>query len=110
MSHWLFPNSEVMRVIDGDTFVARVDHGCNIQSIREVRLKGINCPELKGPNSAAGQAARYAAEQLLRTGPVDIESHAWDKYRRLEAVVKLSDGRDLATVLVESGHAVKEKR
>lgn len=48
----------LVRVIDGDTMVMRVDHGMNISSEQHLRLLDVSCPELDEPG---GKEATEAA-------------------------------------------------
>ncbi len=50
--------AELIRVVDGDTIDVRVDLGFQITQVIRVRLKGINTPELRGKEKAAGMLAK----------------------------------------------------
>jgi endonuclease YncB( thermonuclease family) len=105
---WDWPASTVTRVIDGDTFVARLsrDLGFNGVAVFEQRLRvaGVNAPKLATP---AGKASHAAAIELLR-GPVSIATTGAYKYGdEWMAEVTLSDGRDFAETLIATGHAVR---
>jgi endonuclease YncB( thermonuclease family) len=70
-----------------------------------VRLAGCNAPELATP---AGKRALAFLESLLQVGDVvTLVSSRWDKYApRIDGHVRLSDGRDLAEVMIAAGHAI----
>ena len=53
--------ADLVRVIDGDTLRVRVDLGWSTHRIEDVRLAGINTPEVRGPEKAAG---KWVAEQV----------------------------------------------
>ncbi|MEO5338879.1 MAG: nuclease, partial [Magnetospirillum sp. WYHS-4] len=61
--------AEILRVIDGDTFEARIRLWLNQDLVQKVRLAGIDAPELTGPCPEAGRAARARLAELL-DGPV----------------------------------------
>jgi len=71
---------------------------------QSVRLLGCNAPELATP---AGKAALAYIETLVKIGDlVTLVSHGWDKYGgRIDGVVTLTDGRDLAQAMVAAGQA-----
>ncbi|MBA3689791.1 MAG: hypothetical protein H0W82_00060 [Actinobacteria bacterium] len=107
--------ADLMRVIDGDTFVMRVDLGFRVRIDVEVRLRGVDAPEVTGASAEAGQvAARFAlvtlTSLLLPSGLV-IQTHkgarggAERSFTRWVADVYLPDGRSLADVMVEAGQA-----
>lgn len=76
---------DVVRVIDGDTFVADVDLGFYVRVRMSCRLAGLNCNELTEPG---GQEARDAAAGILGSGPVTVQSVGVDKFAgRFDAVV-----------------------
>lgn len=105
---WIYRRCTCIRVLDGDTFVAAVDLGFDLALKREVRLRHINCCEMRASNpvekESAIQARRYT-ETMLMDSAFTIVSFGWDKYRRIEAEVVLSDGRNLGEELVAAGLA-----
>jgi endonuclease YncB( thermonuclease family) len=60
------PLTIIDRVIDGDTFRAVRDNGCDSYTKLTIRLLGINCPETKGRTLAEGLKAKEYTEQFLR--------------------------------------------
>ena len=95
----------VIDVHDGDTTNLMIDLGYGLQIRLACRVFGINAPEL---STDAGKAARDFAHTLLTPGmAVHVTSHGWDKYGgRFDGSIILPDGRDFATVMLDSGHAV----
>lgn len=96
-------NAALVRVVDGDTLVIKVDLGFKVvieQVVIEqvVRLYGVNTPEIVGPDRAAGLAAKQAVEDMLSkaVGGLRVKSHKpdHDKYGRYLADVyyELADG------------------
>src|SRR5690242_14730992 len=103
MTTWTVP-ATVSAVHDGDTFTAAADLGWHITLTTPVRVAGVDAPEL---STDAGKAARDFVNTLLPVGTaVTVVSHSLDKYGRVLASVRLPDGRDLATLLIETGHGV----
>lgn len=95
----------VASIHDGDTLKLVVDLGFDIAFTTNVRLYGINAPELATP---AGKAALAFVETLVKPGDkVTVLSHGWDKYGgRADGDITLPPyGLDLAAALVASGNA-----
>jgi endonuclease YncB( thermonuclease family) len=101
-------------VHDGDTATFDIDLGFGVElpaqswtgtTLLACRVKGINAPELNTPE---GKTARDYAQTILRPGDIcQLTSHGWDKYGgRYDGTITLPDGRDFATVMLETGHAV----
>ncbi|MFW6051815.1 MAG: thermonuclease family protein [Myxococcota bacterium] len=95
----------VLRVIDGDTIVAKVDG-------REERIRyiGIDTPETHHPRIGEepfGREATEANRALVGDGPVELafDVERRDDYGRLLAYVYLPDGTFVNAVLVEDGYA-----
>ncbi|MFL6624606.1 MAG: thermonuclease family protein [Sulfurifustaceae bacterium] len=77
---------------------------------REVRLIGINAPEIGKngtPDDPLAREARYRTMGLTRGQTVRIEygSERFDRYGRTLAYALLADGRDLQEILVREGLA-----
>ena len=95
----------VLRVIDGDTFIARIDLGLQLQALKTVRLAGVDAPER---STLAGRLAEdFTRRHLLHTF-VDLEvgARTFDKYGRVLATV-FQDGKSFNQALLDAGHAVK---
>ncbi len=74
---------DVIRTIDGDTFVARVHLRPGLDLITRVRLRGIDAPELKAScpqELQLAEAATDALRGLLGEGEVAIFNIGPDKY------------------------------
>ncbi|CAA7625295.1 thermonuclease family protein [Magnetospirillum sp. UT-4] len=96
--------AQVVRVLDGDTFEARVRIWLGLDQTIRVRLLGIDAPELRGPCPQAAAAARDALARLLGDGPALLTRIAHDKYGgRIDAAVSLPNGEDVATVMLGAG-------
>jgi endonuclease YncB( thermonuclease family) len=98
---------EVVRVIDGDTFVCNVDLGFYSWTRQSCRLAGINCNE---HNEPGGREAAVELGTLLALGPVTVRSVAADKFAgRFDAVVSVTGAGgtvDVNRALVAAGFAV----
>ena len=100
----------VERVVDGDTVHVRVSLGVDEYAYRMIRIRGVNAPEVfSGPSEGRerGKAARDFLTQLLPQGTRCRLATQRDTttFGRYVAYIELEDGRDVATALVEAGHA-----
>ena len=96
----------VVRVIDGDTVEADVDLGFYTRIRTNLRIYGVDCPEL---NTDAGKAARDYLDNAVQQsgGEWTADTKKADKYgNRWDAVIWLNDTTTLADHLVKHGHAV----
>lgn len=101
--------AEVLRVIDGDTFEARVHVWPGIEITTKVRLRGIDAPELHArceDERVRALAARDALARILDEGAVGITDVGQDKYGgRVDAVVSTTRTSDVSAALVSGGFA-----
>lgn len=102
--------AEVLRVIDGDTFEARVRVWPGIEITTKIRLRGIDAPELSKPRCQEerlkGFAAREALQAILAQGEVRVSGVALDKYGgRVLADVSTRATPDVSAALLAAGHA-----
>lgn len=98
---------EVIRTVDGDTFLARVHQQGGRDLVARVRLRGIDAPELKAScqeefNKA--EAAADALRALLGQGGVTVTNLGADKYGRILADVATRRTADVAAALLASGY------
>ena len=100
---------DVLRIIDGDTFDARVRVWPGLDVNTKVRLRNIDAPELHArcaDELAKAQAARAALETTLAAGGVTISQVGIDKYGgRIDALVATRDTADVSTALLNGGFA-----
>ena len=94
----------VLKVLDGDTFLAEA-HVWPGHSVRiNIRIRGIDAPEMKARCSDERMAAKRAREalvSLLSEGPVLISNIAGAKYYgRVLADVMTPRGEDVAPILL----------
>jgi endonuclease YncB( thermonuclease family) len=101
--------ADVLRVIDGDTFEARVQVWPGIAITSRVRLRGIDAPEMRArcaDEQAKAVAARDALVRILSEGSVGIARITQDKYGgRVDAEVSTAATDDVAAVMLASGLA-----
>ena len=100
---------EVLRVIDGDTFEARVHLWPGLDVTTRVRLRGVDAPELKarcGEERVQAQAARDALQAILDQGEVGISHVTLDKYGgRVVAEASTQATPSVSTALLDAGLA-----
>lgn len=101
--------TEVLKVIDGDTFDARVHLWPGLSITTRVRLRGIDAPEMKArcpEERMKAEAARDALRAVLDQGEVTIARVTLDKYGgRVLADVATYFTADVAASLLEANHA-----
>jgi endonuclease YncB( thermonuclease family) len=101
--------AQVLRVIDGDTFEARVNLWPGLDVTTRVRLRGIDAPEMKARCSderVRAEAARDALRVLLDQGEVGIAHVTLDKYGgRVVADASTAATPDVSAALLDAGHA-----
>jgi endonuclease YncB( thermonuclease family) len=101
--------AEVLRVVDGDTFEARVHLWPGLDITTRVRLRGIDAPELKarcGDERIKAEAAREALRTMLDQGEVAISRVTLDKYGgRVVADASTGATPDVSAALLGAGLA-----
>ena len=106
---WLV-SASVVRVIDGDTFVASVDIWPGLTGTAHVRVLGVDTPEMTGATKEAGEKARIFTSAWLDRGDVMLAVgcgiRAQDSFGRYLAVVS-RNGKNLADELIAAGLGVK---
>lgn len=93
-----------LRVVDGDTILARIICPCcHVESQQRIRLARINAPELKGPTAGAGRQAKAYLGKLCRPGPIMVMiAKAWpDRYGRVLAEV-YADRLNMSDMMLEA--------
>lgn len=97
--------ARVIRVVDGDTFLAEARIWPRQTIEVSVRIRGIDAPELRSrcaAEKAAAERSRAALEELIASGPVTISNVGGGKYYgRVLADVATKDGVQVATALLE---------
>jgi endonuclease YncB( thermonuclease family) len=103
--------ADVVRIIDGDTFVARMRMGPGGAVETRVRLRSIDAAELHARCSKElrlALAARAALQRLLAEGSVMLSHVGPDKYPgRIDANVATRNSVDVSTAMLNGGWARK---
>jgi endonuclease YncB( thermonuclease family) len=101
--------AEVLRIIDGDTFAARVRVWPGLDVETKVRLRGIDAAELHArcaEEFAKAEAARAALQAILAEGDVTISRVGVDKYGgRVDAAVATRTTADVSAAMLAGGFA-----
>jgi endonuclease YncB( thermonuclease family) len=101
--------AEVVRIIDGDTFVARMRTGPGGEVETRVRLRSIDAAELHARCSKElrlALAARAALQRLLAEGSVMLSHVGPDKYPgRIDANVTTRNKVDVSAAMLSGGFA-----
>lgn len=113
--------AQVLRVIDGDTLQVRIDLRFGAALTQELRLRGLNCPELKDP-SGQGEKAKNFTEQELQTNSASqsaskmlaspwvlIVTYKSDKFGRYVADVYYSNVYETEDEILNKGHFLNQK-
>ena len=99
--------AQVMRVLDGDTFEARVGVWPGLEISTRVRLRGIDAPELRARCSdevAKAHAALAALAAILAEGGVGVSHVVLDKYGgRVIADASTRKTADVSGALLRTG-------
>lgn len=99
-------NAQLVRVIDGDTYELNIDLGFRIWKKDRVRLYGVNCPEIRGPELKKGLAAKIAVQEWFdKHEKLQIKTHSdkYDSFGRLLADV-WSEADELSQYILATGH------
>jgi len=101
--------ADVVRIIDGDTFVARMRTGPGGEVETRVRLRSIDAAELHARCSKElrlALAARAALQRLLAEGSVMLSHVGPDKYPgRIDANVATRSTNDISAAMLSGGFA-----
>ena len=101
--------AEVVRVVDGDTFEARVHLWPGLDITTRVRLRGIDAPELKArctEERSKAELARDALRAILDQGEVAVTRVTLDKYGgRVVADASTRTTADVSAALLGAGLA-----
>jgi endonuclease YncB( thermonuclease family) len=101
--------ADVLRIIDGDTFEARVRVWPGLDVDTKVRLRGIDAAELHArcdDERMKAEAARAALETILAEGGVMISQVGIDKYGgRVDAAIATRATPDVSAAMLTGGFA-----
>ena len=100
----------VVRVVDGDTLYVDVDLGFYLRQVMNLRLKGINTPEIRGPERPEGLKAKEFVEQALAQCPaVVVKTDKIGKYGRYIADVWYLPGSDDPAAILSQGRLLNQE-
>ena len=98
--------AETIRVIDGDTVEMRMQVWLNTFVVDQVRLAGVDTPELHGACEAertrAADARAFVERTLGAASAIALTDISREKYGRPLARIVV-DGRDLSAMLIAAG-------
>jgi endonuclease YncB( thermonuclease family) len=101
--------ADVLRVIDGDTFAARVRVWPGLDVETKVRLRGVDAAELharRAEELSQAEAARTALQNILAEGDVTISRVGVDKYGgRVDALAATRATPDVSAAMLAGGWA-----
>jgi endonuclease YncB( thermonuclease family) len=101
--------ANVLRIIDGDTFEARVRVWPGLDVDTKVRLRGIDAAELHArcaDELAKAEATRTALQSILAEGGVSISRVGIDKYGgRVDALIATRTTADVSAAMLAGGFA-----
>lgn len=107
----------ITRAVDGDTLAADLDRGDGlVHRNRRIRIEGLWSPETARPGKPAEpggvEAAAFAASLFSPPSiPIAVFETYWDRsLERFVGSIKLLDGRDFATVMIEASHGFRTLR
>ncbi|MFY9699915.1 MAG: thermonuclease family protein [Rhodoplanes sp.] len=98
--------ARVLKVVDGDTFDARIEVRPGLRVTTRVRLRGIDAPELHAACEAeriGAEAAERALRAILLEGGVTIRDLGEDKYGRLLGSVSTRATANVSEALIARG-------
>tara|TARA_R110000824_G_scaffold114010_1_gene264158 strand:+ start:141 stop:566 length:426 start_codon:yes stop_codon:yes gene_type:complete len=100
--------AKLVRIIDGDTFVAELDLGFKTYKIETVRMSGINTPESRTRDLEEKQhglaAKKFLGALLVGTEKLVITVKDIGKFGRALGVV-YADGLNVNFELIDKGYA-----
>lgn len=127
---YVYKKCKVERVYDGDTITVTINHGFNLKAEGiELRLFGMNAPEVRGESKPDGVISREWLRKTIapnatkfsrwgwieggETDYIDVQTvkvgsktQAKGKYGRYLAVLWDGEGKNINRIMVDSGLAV----
>lgn len=98
---------QVLRIVDGDTFEAKISIWPNQDVTTFVRVLGVDTPEVRGPHAVVGILAKDFTRQWISEPGISIHGCKFDSFGRLLGRVCRVGGECLDDVLVREGHGVR---
>ena len=101
----VYPVTE-FEVYDGDTIKVIMDLGMGINYKTSVRVDGINAPEVRGEEKAAGLVVKSRVEEWLKDRKIYVKYLRVDKYgSRIVGKIIRDDGSELSPYLLQANLA-----
>ena len=101
--------ASVVQVVDGDTIYVDVDLGFYLRQMMKLRLKGIDTPEMRGPERPEGLKAKQFVEETLAQCPaVVVTTDKIGKYGRYVADVWYLPGSDDPQEILTQGQSLNQ--
>lgn len=98
--------ARLLSVYDGDTFTVQVPVWHDLTLTTEIRLRGIDTPEIRGDCEREKQLAAQAetfTNTFLTQGPLELTNIGRDKYYGRVVANVTVNGKDLTTALIQAG-------
>jgi len=99
----------VLSVLDGDTFKARIPVWQGVEIVSDVRVSGIDAPEIRGKCAYEKVKAKEATETmtyiLTSAKSVTLQNVKEDKYSGRVVADVTVDGKSLASEMARTGLA-----
>ena len=99
--------AKVVKIVDGDTIDLDVILGFYMTARIRFRLKGIDTPEIRGPERPEGLEAKQFVEDFL--GPIGsictVQSYKTGKYGRWIGEIWNYNNENLGDALIDNNHA-----
>lgn len=87
-------NAEILRVVDGDTFLAKIDFGFKIFHENRFRLRNINTPETRGKRKTKkGLEVKEYVKNLIEGKTFELETFKKGRYGRFVAEIYLKPNK-----------------
>lgn len=104
--------ARVVKVIDGDTFIANVDVGFYMYSHQHLRLLNYEAPEIRGAERKLGLLAKAKLEEHLPVAmEIRIRTEKSDSFGRwLAEVMWESENCTLSEYLIKLGYGVLRRK
>jgi micrococcal nuclease len=111
-------SAEILKAVDGDTLTVKARIWLDLEMTVNIRIRGIDAPEIRGGCSREKILAAAATDRLFEvagSGTINLSNIDKDKYfGRVVADVTTADGRSVAPLMLESGlvrtYAGRERR
>lgn len=112
--------AKIVKIVDADTIDCRISLGFHVEVLERLRLCmsdgiGLDAPEVRGSERAAGLASKAALMSLIARYTEDDEcvvrtfrGTAQGKYGRFLASLETGEGVKICDLLVENGHAARK--